>query len=145
MKTRISTGLVVFIGALALASATSLAQLAPSHNQTGLQHIQYNQYQDQRQDPYYQGQGQGGNYQDQRGGGYYQDQGRGGYNGDFRGPARWRPGQVVPGPLLNFVVQDWEERGLSRPPGGHQWFRVRQQFLLVRGRDRMIARILTFD
>ncbi len=63
---------------------------------------------------------------------------------DYRGP-KWRPGQVVPRPLLDRVVGDWEERGLSRPPGGHQWFRVGQQFLLVRGRDRMIARILNFD
>ena len=146
MKTHISTGLAAFVGALALASAGSLAQATPSHGESGFQHIQYNQYQDQRQDPYYQGQRPDGYNQDQRGGGYYQDQGRGGYNGDFRGPApRWRPGQVVPGQLMNLVVQDWEERGLSRPPGGHQWFRVRQQFLLIRTRDRMIARILTFD
>jgi len=64
---------------------------------------------------------------------------------DFRGGPKWRPGQVLPGQLLNRVVDDWEDRGLSRPPGGHQWVRVGEQFILVRGRDRMIARILNFD
>ena len=64
---------------------------------------------------------------------------------DFRGGPKWRPGQVIPGQFLNRVVNDWEERGLSRPPDGHQWIRVGEQFLLVRGRDRMIARILNFD
>jgi Ni/Co efflux regulator RcnB len=65
---------------------------------------------------------------------------------DFRGGPLWRPGQVVPGQLLRqAVVYDWEERGLMRPPGGHQWFRVGYQFILVRERDRMIARILNFN
>ncbi len=64
---------------------------------------------------------------------------------DFRGGPKWRPGQVLPGQFLNRVVDDWEERGLSRPPGGHQWVRVGEQFILVRGRDRMIARVLNFD
>ena len=63
---------------------------------------------------------------------------------DFRGP-KWRPGQVIPGQFLNRVVGDWEERGLSRPPGGHQWVRVGEQFILVRGRDRMVARVINFD
>ena len=64
---------------------------------------------------------------------------------DFRAGPTWRPGQVLPGQFLNRVVEDWEDRGLSRPPGGHQWVRVGEQFILVRGRDRMIARILNFD
>src|SRR5690349_11122002 len=50
----------------------------------------------------------------------------------------WRPGDVVPPDVLDFVVDDWEPRGLERPPSGHQWFRVGYQFLLVRERDRMI-------
>jgi Ni/Co efflux regulator RcnB len=64
---------------------------------------------------------------------------------DLRDHQKWRPGEVLPGQLLNRVVDDWEDRGLSRPPSGHQWVRVREQFILVRGRDRMIARILNFD
>ena len=62
-----------------------------------------------------------------------------------RGGPKWRPGEVIPGQLLNRVVDDWEDRGLNRPPGGHQWVRVGEQFLLVRGRDRMIARVINFD
>lgn len=58
---------------------------------------------------------------------------------------RWRPGDIVPPRALDFVVDDWEERGLERPPGGHQWFRVRGQFILVREEDRMISRVITFD
>ncbi len=64
---------------------------------------------------------------------------------NFRGGQKWRPGEVLPGLFLNRVVTDWEERGLSRPPRDHQWVRVGEQFILVRGRDRMIARILNFD
>jgi Ni/Co efflux regulator RcnB len=64
---------------------------------------------------------------------------------DFRRGPKWRPGEVLPGQFLNRAVDDWEDRGLSRPPGGHQWVRVGEQFILVRGRDRMIARVLNFD
>ena len=65
---------------------------------------------------------------------------------DYRGgPHKWRPGEVMPPQLLQRVVFDWEERGLSRPPSGHQWVRVGLQFILVRGSDRKIARILNFD
>jgi Ni/Co efflux regulator RcnB len=57
----------------------------------------------------------------------------------------WRPGDVLPPDLLDFVVDDWEPRGLERPPGGHFWVRVGPQFILVRERDRMIARVINFD
>src|SRR5262245_45948251 len=111
MKAPISIALLSLACTLALGSTAAYAQR--------IERIQYNQY---NQDQNYQGQQP---YYDQRG---YPDQR---YNDNFRrpGPLRWRPGQVVPDQALNFVVQDWEERGLSRPPGGHQWFRVRQQFL----------------
>jgi Ni/Co efflux regulator RcnB len=62
-----------------------------------------------------------------------------------RGPHRWRPGEVLSPDLMGRVVPDWEERGLSRPPGGHEWVRVGFQFILVRDRDHMIARTLNFD
>jgi len=58
---------------------------------------------------------------------------------------RWRPGDVVPPEVLDFIVHDWEPRGLERPPGGHQWVRVDPQFLLVRERDLMISRVINFD
>jgi len=81
---------------------------------------------------------------DRDGGGRY-DRDRRDDDRDFRHDAKWRPGEVLPPPLLNRVVGDWEERGLSRPPDGHEWVRVREQFILVRVRDRMIARVLNFD
>lgn len=62
----------------------------------------------------------------------------------YDGPL-WRPGDVVPPDVLDFVVDDWEPRGLERPPDGHLWFRVGYQFLFVRERDRMIARVINFD
>ncbi len=70
---------------------------------------------------------------------------------DFRRPDRgafdriWRAGERVPDFFLDRVVNDWQERGLERPPGGHQWLRTDRQFLLVRFSDRRIARIITFD
>jgi Ni/Co efflux regulator RcnB len=64
---------------------------------------------------------------------------------DSRGPHRWRAGEVLPPEFAGRVVGDWEDRGLSRPPGGHEWVRVGSQFILVRDRDHMIARTLNFD
>ena len=90
-----------------------------------------------QQDPNYYNQDR---QQDQN---YGQDRQYGDRN--FRGGPKWRPGQVIPGPFLNRVVNDWEERGLNRPPSGHQWVRVGEQFILVRERDRMIARVINFD
>ena len=129
MKVRISAGMISAIIVIALASSAPFAKAALPSDRSGLQNVQYDRYPGQPPDRY------DGN----------SDQRRDGYNDrDYRGP-KWRPGQVVPGQFLNRVVSDWEERGLSRPPNGHQWIRVGQQFLLVRASDRMIARILNFD
>ena len=128
MKIRISAGIIAAMVVIALASSAPFAKAALA-DRSGLQNVQYDRYPGPPPDRY-------NGYPDQR---------RDGYNDrDYRGP-KWRPGQVVPGQFLNRVVSDWEERGLSRPPGGHQWIRVGQQFLLVRASDRMIARILNFD
>ena len=118
MKIHLSICLVTMVLAGALGTTHSFA--AP----VGLQQVQYDRYQDRRSD------------RDDRG---FRD------DRDFRGGAKWRPGEVLPGRFLDRVVGDWEERGLSRPPGGHEWVRVGQQFILVRVGDRMIARILNFD
>ena len=129
MKIRISAGMISAIAVLALASSAPFAMAALPSDGSGLQNVQYDRYQGQPSGRY------DGN----------PDQRRDGYNDrDYRGP-KWRPGQVVPGQFLDRVVSDWEERGLSRPPNGHQWIRVGQQFLLVRASDQMIARILNFD
>ena len=130
MKIQVSMGLMSLIMAMGLGSAASLAAPALPSLPRGLEHIQYDRNPDQRRDGY----------------NAYPDQRRDTYNDqDFRGGPKWRPGQMLPEQFLNRVVADWEERGLSRPPGGHEWVRVGQQFVLVRGRDRMIARILNFD
>ena len=128
MKTHLSTGLISVVIAMGLGSAAPFAMAAFPENQSRLEHIQFRP--DQRRDDY-------NRYPDDR-----RD-----LNNDrnYRGGPKWRPGQVVPGQLLNQLVYDWEERGLTRPYGGAQWFRVGQQFLLVRERDRMVARILNFD
>ena len=100
--------------------------------------IQYDRY-----GPYdrYPEQPRGGYYPDER---YYPPSRPDGYGAYDRGFPRWRPGDVVPGEVLGFVVVDWDERGLGRPPSGHQWVRVDPQFLLVRERDRMISRVINF-
>src|SRR5579864_7279655 len=115
MKIRISAGMISAIAVIALASSAPFAKAALPSAGKGLQNVQYDRYQGQPSGRY------DGN----------PDQRRDGYNDrDYRGP-KWRPGQVVPGQFLDRVVSDWEERGLSRPPNGHQWIRVGQQFLLV--------------
>ena len=129
MTIRISAGITSAIVALALASSAPFAKAAPPNDRSGLQTVQYDRYPGAPADRY------DGNADQRRDG--YDDR-------DHRG-AKWRPGQVVPGQFLNRVVPDWEDRGLSRPPNGHLWIRVGQQFLLVRASDRKIARILNFD
>jgi len=140
MKMHISTGLLSLLVALGLGSSASVAA-----DRLHVEQIQYDRYPDQPPGGYYPGQ-QRDYYPDQQPRGYYPDQPRDGYSGgDFDGVRRWRPGQVLPGQLLDFVVEDWDDRGLGRPPGGHLWVRVGQQFVLVRERDRMIARVISFD
>ena len=119
MKTLISCAAV-----LTLLSSVAVGQRYDNDNRAPAQQDR-NYYQDRQQDQ--------NSYQNRQ----YGDR-------NFRGP-KWRPGQVLPGEFLNRVVDDWEERGLSRPPGGHQWVRVGEQFILVRARDRMVARVLNFD
>ena len=113
-------------------SPISAAEIA---DRPSLTPIQYGPYPDRRdyQDRYYQG---------DRRDDYYRPSPppRSSYDGPL-----WRPGDVVPPDVLDFVVEDWEPRGLERPPGGHLWFRVGYQFLLVRERDRMISRVINFD
>ena len=134
MKTQISTAFLSIVTVLGLSSAGA----APATAQPAFQHVQYDRYPDQRdgyiapEPPPYRGERPDG----------YSPYPRDAYDRDY---PLWRPGDVVPGQVLDFVVDDWEPRGLVRPPGGHQWFRVRGQFILVRERDRMISRIITFD
>jgi Ni/Co efflux regulator RcnB len=116
---------------------------APASDHASLTPIQYGQYPDQRPDNYYP---QDRYYPGERRDGYYPPSPpRGSYDSYERNAPLWRPGDVLPPALLDFVVDDWEPRGLERPPGGHLWVRVGPQFILVRERDRMIARVINFD
>lgn len=132
MRSQISAPFLSIVTVLGLSAAAAVANAQPT-----VQLAQYDRYEPR--------------------GGYYPPDTppyRGERRDDYPYPSRdaydrdyplWRPGDVVPGQALDFVVDDWEPRGLTRPPGGHQWFRVRGQFILVRERDRMIARVITFD
>ena len=135
MKAQISTALLPIVAALGLSSAGA----APATAQPAVHQVQYDRYPDQRPDGYYP---EPRSYPGQRPDGYYPDPRDRYVDRDF---PRWRPGDVLPGQLLDFVVDDWEPRGLERPPGGHLWVRVGQQFILVRERDRMISRVINFD
>lgn len=137
MKIHVSIALLSIV--VGLGSAASSAGAALTSDQPALKHIQYDRYPDQRPDGYYP---EPRSYPDQRPDGYYADSRDRYADRDF---PKWRPGDVLPGELLDFVVEDWDERGLGRPPGGHLWVRVREQFILVRERDRMIARVINFD
>lgn len=157
MSFRLTPALTSLIVAIGLASAPASAKAAPLGGHSSLMPIQYGGYPPSPpgydaypdQPPY-----RGDNYQDRRPDNYSgypspDSYGRyppgAAYDGrDYRGP-KWRPGQVLPPQLLGRVVYDWEDRGLSRPPSGHQWVRVGLQFILVRLSDRKIARILNFD
>ena len=138
MKTHASTAFLSIVAALGL-SATMFAGTAPANAQPALQPVQYDRYPDQRR---------GGDYPpappyagERRDDYRYPPPRDSYYDRDY---PLWRPGDVLPPQLLNFVVDDWEPRGLERPPGGHLWVRVRDQFILVRESDRMIARVINF-
>ena len=135
MKIQISTALVSIVTAVGLTAAGA----APASAQPAFQNVQYDRYPDQR-DGYYPPEPPP--YRGERRGEYYSAPPRDAYDRDY---PLWRAGDVIPGELLNYVVDDWEPRGLERPPSGHQWVRARGQFILVRERDRMIARVITFD
>ena len=129
MKLHNATAALSVLMALGLSSTGAVQAGA----QPALLQVQYDRYPDQR-DGYYPP------YRGERRDDYSQYPSR-----DGRDYPLWRPGDVVPGQALDFVVDDWEPRGLQRPPGGHQWFRVPGQFILVRERDRMISRVITFE
>jgi Ni/Co efflux regulator RcnB len=114
------------LGTLGIGAATATPAARTAY---GFQHIQYPAYPDRD----YRNAGQRGDFDDRF-------RGR-----DPRGRI-WRPGEQVPRPFIDRdrIVRDWEERGLQRPPGGHQWVRVGEQFLLVRFEDRRISRVINF-
>ena len=137
MRFHASPALLPIVAVLGLGAAM-FAGAAPASGQPALEHVQYDRYPDQRRDGDYPPPPP---YAGERRDGYYPYPPRDSYDRDY---PLWRPGDVLPPQLLDFVVDDWEPRGLERPPGGHLWVRVRDQFILVHERDRMIARAINF-
>jgi Ni/Co efflux regulator RcnB len=134
---KIQTPAILLSLALVMGLSGSAASAAVVH-QPAATPIQYGQYPDRRDNYYPQDRYYPNDRRDERYAPYPPS--RGSYDAPL-----WRPGDVVPPDVLDFVVDDWEPRGLERPPGGHLWFRVGYQFLLVRERDRMISRVINFN
>ena len=66
---------------------------------------------------------------------------------DERNQPRWSAGDRVTNEYLSsrYVIGEWERTGLSRPPRGHEWIRVGDEYMMVRARDRMIAKVIFGD
>jgi Ni/Co efflux regulator RcnB len=133
MKLQVSAVLmsILFATGLGASAPAALADDPPAATP-----IQYGPYPDERYYP------QDRYYPNDRRDGYAPYPPRDSYD---RGAPLWRPGDLLPPQLLDYIVDDWEPRGLERPPGGHLWVRVDPQFILVRERDRMISRVINFD
>jgi Ni/Co efflux regulator RcnB len=60
---------------------------------------------------------------------------------------RWEAGERVDHEYLDrrYVIGDWSREGLSRPPRGHEWIRVGDEYMLVRVEDQKIARVMFGD
>ena len=137
---KIQAALISIAMVAGFALATSSVSSASPANRLEATPIQYAPYPDRYPGQRY--------YPNDRRNDYYAPypQQRDGYDPGYgREGQLWRPGDVMPPDSLNYIVDDWERRGLERPPGGHFWVRVDPQFILVRERDRMIARIVSFD
>ncbi|MFT4256530.1 MAG: RcnB family protein [Pseudoxanthomonas sp.] len=73
--------------------------------------------------------------------------GPGGHRGDGpRGGAHFARGDRLPDQYRGdgYVVSDWRGQGLDRPPEGHRWVRVGDEFLLVAVATGIISSILLF-
>ena len=66
---------------------------------------------------------------------------------DERHQPRWSAGDRVTNEYLSsrYIIGEWERTGLSRPPRGHEWIRVGDEYMLVRVRDQMIAKVIVGD
>jgi Ni/Co efflux regulator RcnB len=66
---------------------------------------------------------------------------------DARNEPHWAAGDRVSNEYLSprYVVGQWERTGLSRPPRGHEWIRVGDEYMLVRVEDQKIAKVVFGD
>ncbi|WP_370646747.1 RcnB family protein [Cupriavidus sp. UGS-1] len=60
-------------------------------------------------------------------------------------PGQWKKGDRLPAAYRDrqYVIDDWRSFQLERPPKGHQWVGVGNEFLLVSTRNGTIARVVT--
>ena len=60
---------------------------------------------------------------------------------------RWEAGDRVDHEFLErrYVIDEWSREGLSRPPRGHEWIRVGEEYMLVRVGDQKIAKVVFGD
>jgi Ni/Co efflux regulator RcnB len=60
---------------------------------------------------------------------------------------RWARGERLPREFLSrqYMVVDWNENRLRRPPRNYEWIRIDDQFLLTKTSDGAIAEIVDRD
>ncbi|WP_422649075.1 RcnB family protein [Cupriavidus sp. H18C1] len=60
-------------------------------------------------------------------------------------PGQWKKGDRLPTAYRDrqYVIDDWKSFQLERPPKGHQWVGIGNEFLLVSTRNGTIARVVT--
>lgn len=60
-------------------------------------------------------------------------------------PGQWKKGDRLPTAYRDrqYVIDDWRSFQLERPPKGHQWVGIGNEFLLVSTRNGTIARVVT--
>jgi len=117
----ISASVIALIASMALGTSASAATSALPLS-AGSTNIQYNGNDDRRRN---------------------EDRDR--VRDDDRGAPRFSVGDRLPERFLDNGVTDWRGEGLSRPARGQEWVRVGDRLILVRVRDRMVARVVDTD
>ena len=134
------------IGALAMSLLCSTAGLAttasartPAQEHFGYQQVQYGGDQDRRNDNGDRDRADRDRYDDRNGDRNDERNGR--------REQRWAAGDRVTNEYLGreYVIGDWNRSGLSRPPRGHEWIRVGDEYMLVRVEDQKIAKVIFGD
>lgn len=81
-------------------------------------------------------------YSDYRG---HRDGYRDGYRGrDFRPRPHWERGHTFPHGHRHELIRHYRSYHLNRPPRGHHWVRVDNEYLLVANGSGVIADIVVF-
>ena len=69
------------------------------------------------------------------------------YRQEMRGPVYWSRGDRLPRHYLGgeFLVKDYWGNNLNRPPRGHYWVRVSNQFILVASASGLIRQVIRIE